>query len=113
MEDGHDRGGTKDIRRLTPALKFLSPYKTQIICASVALVITAGATLLIGQGVRLLIDSGFSSGNNESLDEALIYFVSFVVGGDPYLFSTFRKCLKFLLAARSFSFVTHPDYHII
>jgi len=35
--------------------------------------------LLIGQGVRLLIDSGFSSGNNESLDEALIYFVSFVV----------------------------------
>ena len=79
MEDGHDRGGTKDIRRLTPALKFLSPYRTQIICASVALVITAGATLLIGQGVRLLIDSGFSSGNNDSLDEALIYFVSFVV----------------------------------
>ncbi len=79
MEDGHERGGTKDIRRLTPALKFLSPYRTQIICASVALVITAGATLLIGQGVRLLIDSGFSSGNNDSLDEALIYFVSFVV----------------------------------
>ena len=79
MEDGHDRGGTKDIRRLTPALKFLSPYRTQIICASVALVITAGATLLIGQGVRLLIDSGFSSGSNDSLDEALIYFVSFVV----------------------------------
>ena len=79
MEDGHDRGGTKDLRRLAPALKFLSPYKIQIICASVALVITACATLLIGQGVRLLIDSGFSSGNNEALDEALVYFVLFVV----------------------------------
>lgn len=79
MEDGHDRGGTKDLRRLTPALKFLSPYKSQIICASVALVITACATLLIGQGLRVLIDSGFSSGNNEALDEALVYFVFCVV----------------------------------
>ena len=79
MEDGHDRGGTKDLKRLAPALKFLSPYKTQIIWASFALVVTAFATLLIGQGVRLLIDSGFSSGDNESLNEALFYFISFVV----------------------------------
>ena len=51
MDDGLDRGGTKDLRRLAPALKFLLPYKKQILFASFALVVTACATLLIGQGV--------------------------------------------------------------
>ena len=79
MDDGLDRGGTKDLRRLAPALKFLLPYKKQILFASFALVVTACATLLIGQGVRLLIDNGFGGGDGEALNEALSYFVSFVV----------------------------------
>tara|TARA_A100001011_G_scaffold155017_1_gene163531 strand:+ start:512 stop:2272 length:1761 start_codon:yes stop_codon:yes gene_type:complete len=79
MDDGLDRGGTKDLRRLAPALKFLLPYKKQILFASFALVVTACATLLIGQGVRLLIDNGFAGGDGQALNEALSYFVSFVV----------------------------------
>ena len=71
MDDGLDRGGTKDLRRLAPALKFLLPYKKQILFASFALVVTACATLLIGQGVRLLIDNGFGGG--DALNEALSY----------------------------------------
>ena len=71
MDDGLDRGGTKDLRRLAPALKFLLPYKKQILFASFALVVTAFATLLIGQGVRLLIDNGFGGGGGEALNEAL------------------------------------------
>ena len=78
MDDGLDRGGTKDLRRLAPALKFLLPYKKQILFASFALVVTACATLLIGQGVRLLIDNGFAGGDGQALNEALSYFVSFV-----------------------------------
>ena len=79
MDDGLDRGGTKDLRRLAPALKFLLPYKKQILFASFALVVTACATLLIGQGVRLLIDNGFGGGDGDALNEALSYFISFVV----------------------------------
>ena len=79
MEDGHDRDSSKNLKSLTPAFKFLLPYKIQIACASVALVITAFATLLIGQGIRILIDTGFSGGNLSSLNEALTYFVLFVL----------------------------------
>ena len=66
MDDGLDRGGTKDLRRLAPALKFLLPYKKQILTASFALVVTACATLLIGQGVRVLIDNGFGGGDGDA-----------------------------------------------
>lgn len=79
MEDGLDRGGSKDLRRLGPALKFLRPYRRQVIFASIALVVTACATLSLGQGIRLVIDSGFASGGPGSLDNAISLFATFVV----------------------------------
>ncbi|MCH1551521.1 MAG: ATP-binding cassette domain-containing protein [Pseudomonadales bacterium] len=79
MEDGLDRGGSKDLRRLGPALKFLRPYRRQVIFASIALVVTACATLSLGQGIRLVIDSGFASGGPGSLDNAISLFSTFVV----------------------------------
>jgi ATP-binding cassette subfamily B protein len=79
MDDGLDRGGSKDLRRLTPALKFLRPYLRQVIFASIALVVTAAATLSIGQGIRLVIDSGFASGEADVLVESLGLFVAFVL----------------------------------
>ena len=79
MDDGLDRGGSKDLRRLTPALKFLRPYLRQVVFASIALVVTAGATLSIGQGIRLVIDSGFASGEADVLVESLSLFAGFVL----------------------------------
>ena len=79
MDDGLDRGGSKDLRRLNPALTFLRPYTKQIIFASIALVVTAGATLSLGQGIRMVIDSGFASGEADVLVDSLGIFAGFVL----------------------------------
>ncbi len=79
VDDGLNRGGSKDLRGLRPALAFLAPYKKQVIFASVALIITAGATLSLGQGIRMVIDSGFASGEADVLVESLMLFAGFVV----------------------------------
>ncbi len=79
MDDGLDRGGSKDLRRLGPAFKFLAPYKKEVLFASVALVVTAGATLSLGQGIRLVIDRGFASGEAAILVDSLTLFAGFVV----------------------------------
>jgi len=79
MEEGLDREVNKDLTRLTPALKFLRPYVKQVVAASFALVITAGATLSIGQGLRLVIDSGFASGQANVLVESITLFAAFVL----------------------------------
>ena len=78
-DDGLDRGGSKNLRSLKPALKYLLPYKFQVACASLALVVTAGATLSIGQGIRMVIDTGFASGEADILVDSLVLFTIFVV----------------------------------
>lgn len=79
VDDGLDRQSNKDLRRLTPAFKFLRPYVRQVVFASIALVVTAGATLSIGQGIRLVIDSGFASGEADVLVDSLSLFAAFVL----------------------------------
>jgi len=79
LDDGLDRGGSKDLRRLTPAFAYLKPYMRQVIFASIALVITAVATLMLGQGIRLVIDSGFASGQANLLVNSIGLFVAFIV----------------------------------
>jgi len=79
MDDGYNRGGSKDLRSLTPAWKFLRPYVWPITFASIALIVTAGATLSIGQGIRLVVDSGFAGGDAEVLTESLALFAVFVL----------------------------------
>ena len=79
MDEGLDREVNKDLTRLTPAVKFLKPYVKQVIIASIALIVTAGATLSIGQGVRLVIDSGFASGQADVLVDSIALFAAFVV----------------------------------
>ncbi|NOX51667.1 MAG: ATP-binding cassette domain-containing protein [Gammaproteobacteria bacterium] len=79
MDDGLDRGGSKDLRRLTPALKFLRPYTRQVVYASIALVVTAAATLSLGQGIKLVIDNGFASGDSDVLVDSISLFVAFVL----------------------------------
>ena len=73
------RETSRNMRRLTPALSFLRPYRLQVTLASVALCITAATMLLLGQGIRMVIDSGFASGETALLTESLTLFVVFVV----------------------------------
>ena len=65
MDDGLNRPASKELTNLGPALRFLLPYKLQVVGASVALVVTAGVTLSIGQGMRIVIDEGLSNGSSE------------------------------------------------
>ena len=60
---------------LRKSLTFLSPYKTQIVIASIALVFTAGITLGLVQYVRVIVDEGFVAGNAASLNSAIVGFV--------------------------------------
>ena len=60
---------------LRKSLTFLSPYKQQIVIASIALVFTAGITLGLVQYVRIIVDEGFVAGSTESLNGAILGFV--------------------------------------
>ena len=73
-----DRETSRNMQRLTPALRFLKPYRLQVVLASAALCVTATAMLLLGQGIRIVIDNGFASGQAALLTESLILFVLFV-----------------------------------
>ncbi len=74
-----DRGGSRDVRNLTPVLRFLLPYRSAVVGATLALVVTAGVTLSIGQGLRLLIDQGFINGSPELLRNSIGVFVAMIL----------------------------------
>jgi ATP-binding cassette subfamily B protein len=65
-----DRPRGRSLLSLLPLLRFLRPYKLQLLGASVALVISSGAVLLLGQGVRYLVDSGLGAADAARLDRA-------------------------------------------
>src|SRR5436853_7663441 len=58
----------KPIRRVG---RFLRPYRMRVAGALAALLVAAGCVLALGQGLRLVIDSGFGSGQQHLLDQAL------------------------------------------
>ena len=74
-----ERGRSRDLRSLKPALRFLAPYWPAVVGASVALVLTASVTLSVGQGVRLLIDEGFADGSPELLVRSIGIFALLVL----------------------------------
>ena len=61
--------GLKLLWRLVP---FITPYKTMLISASIALLFTAGVSLALGQGIRILVDQGFNGANNQQLNQAMV-----------------------------------------
>lgn len=77
--NSEERAASRRLQSLRPALRFLKPYRLQVVFASIALVMTAGITLSIGQGLRLLIDAGLATGNSETLDRSLLVFGALVV----------------------------------
>jgi ATP-binding cassette subfamily B protein len=70
-----DRPKAKDFRVLRRAGEFLVPYRGRVFGALIALSITAAATLGLGQGLKDLIDSGFTGGDSQALDKALLLLV--------------------------------------
>ncbi|MCP5178412.1 MAG: ATP-binding cassette domain-containing protein [Pseudomonadales bacterium] len=79
MDDGLDREKSRDIRKLSPALRFLRPYLGRVITASVALVVTASVTLSLGQGLRMVVDRGIFSGSETVLAESVVLLGLLVV----------------------------------
>lgn len=64
---------------LAGIVRFVRPYRVQVILATLALIFTASVTLSIGQGLRILVDDGFSGGGAESLNRALLLFGGLVL----------------------------------
>lgn len=79
MDEEFSRPASREITKLRGAWKFLLPYRTQVIFASIALVVTATVTLSIGQGMRLVIDQGFGDGSSAVLEESIGVFALLVV----------------------------------
>ncbi|WP_100643953.1 ABC transporter transmembrane domain-containing protein [Alteromonas facilis] len=53
-------------------LQYLSPYKTKVVGAIVALFIGSLSWLLLGQGIRLAVDQGFVANDTSRLNQLLI-----------------------------------------
>jgi len=76
-ENGEKPSSRQVAQRLKNLLRFVLPYKKQVIGALIALIFASAALLLIGQAVRLLLDHGFSSGT-EDLDQFFIGLMAVV-----------------------------------
>jgi ATP-binding cassette, subfamily B, bacterial len=74
-----ERPANRDIRQLARILRFLAPYRRQIVIAMVALVVAAGCVLVLGQGLRRVIDRGFASGDAALLNSALVALLAIIV----------------------------------
>ncbi len=79
MDVIEDRTPNRNLGKLKPALRYLAPYRWQVVGASLALIVTASVTLSIGQGVRLVIDAGFSKSAPGMLGYSLEIFAALVV----------------------------------
>ena len=70
-----DRPKSRELARLRALARYLRPYRLQILGALVALTVAAGTVLGLGQGVRILVDKGFSAGNTDLLDNAVVLMI--------------------------------------
>ena len=60
------------LRQLRLLVQFLRPYRLHIAGALAALIVAASTVLVFGVGLRWLVDKGFSGGNTDLLDQALL-----------------------------------------
>jgi ATP-binding cassette subfamily B protein len=61
----------RSLAPLGAVLGFLTPYKSRLAAAAVALVFTAAATLSLGKGLQVLVDQGFGGGTQDDLRAAV------------------------------------------
>jgi len=72
VSGGDNRPSSRNLSLLRPIFRYLLPYRWQVAFASLALLVAAGTVLALGGGLRMLIDSGFVTGNEETLDRAVL-----------------------------------------
>ncbi|WP_144938999.1 ABC transporter transmembrane domain-containing protein [Pseudomonas alabamensis] len=71
------------------AWRFVRPYRTRLLLALLALVVTAGVTLSLGQGIRLLVDQGFMTRSPHLLNQSIGVFMGLVLALALGTFSRF------------------------
>ncbi len=64
------------IKSLRPLLRYLKPYKLQVIGAGFALLFASSAVLGMGAGLRYLVDNGLSKGNTDLLNQAFFILLA-------------------------------------
>lgn len=70
-------GSHQKALRLT--LRYIAPYRWQVVVAMLALFFTAAITLSLGQGLRLLVDQGFATRSPELLNQSVAFFAVLVL----------------------------------
>jgi ATP-binding cassette subfamily B protein len=66
-------------RTIARVLRFVRPYRRQVVYAAIALVFAAAAVLAIGQGLKFVIDRGFVGGSAAELDRMLAITLGIVL----------------------------------
>jgi ATP-binding cassette subfamily B protein len=74
-----EENSRRDLGPLKALMPFVRPYKLQIAGAMVALVVAAVTVLAMGNGLRHLVDNGFSAGDPNLLDQAVIVLLGVVI----------------------------------
>jgi ATP-binding cassette subfamily B protein len=67
------------LRTVARVMRFLRPYRRQILYAAIALVFAAAAVLALGQGLKLVVDRGFAAGDPAELDRMLFATLAVIV----------------------------------
>lgn len=61
-----------NIKNLLPLLRYVKPYKKQVVAAAFALLFSSSAVLGMGAGLRYMVDNGLSKGNIDLLNKAFL-----------------------------------------
>lgn len=69
----------RDLSSLLALWPFVTPYRSRVAGALLALVLTAAVTLAIGQGVRMIIDQGFIQQSMQQLNRAVLFTIGLAI----------------------------------
>ena len=75
-----------NVKNLWPLLRYLKPYRLQVVGATLSLLFISSAVLGMGSGLRYLIDQGLSKGNEHLLNQsfAILFGVTLLLSLASY-----------------------------
>lgn len=99
--DRDHRLSKSNISVLSSLRGYLAPYKTTLLCAFLALLISSATVLSFGKGIEFLIDNGFGTSKSpDLLDHALLILLVLT-------------CLLALSTFSRFYFITYVGEHVV